>query len=107
MQYLCSTSSELTPVQTPLVFHRVDHNLKAVAVTLPTMTQPPLTPLPTDTHFERLQASAPVLRHVYLPLVDFLEENGQMGLAVILALHSESCSHELWQLYPSHELNTS
>jgi len=83
----------------------IDHNLKAVATTLTIMRQSPLSPLPTDTHFERLQASAPLLQRVYLPLLDFLEENGQMGLAVILALHSESLFRNLWRSLPLIELN--
>ena len=87
---------------------RIDHNINTVATTLIIMQQSPLSPLPTDTHFERLQASAPLLQRVYLPLLDFLEENGQMGLAVILALHSESLSRDLCgHVCLSHELKAS
>ena len=80
--------------------HRADHDLNAVTATLTTMQQTPLSPLPTDTHFERLQASAPVLHRVYLPLLDFIEENGQMGLAVVLAMHSESLPRNFRDILP-------
>lgn len=70
------------------------------------MQQSPLSPLPTDTHFERLRTSAPLLQRVYLPLLDFLEENGQMGLAVILALHSEFLSRTLWAIFAFHTSST-